>query len=368
MNPHGSNRGVRWQDSAVSGRPDGSADPAPNPPGVHFDYYAATIHGHSPGAVLGPLWEAFPDASHSCGRGRHGYTDCYTLSVAGERVCDVLSGGTIGVHVVSSGSASAEIATLLRTVYPDHRVTRADGAIDRVEAGGFDRVSGDLLRFAEAAGLTINQMGDWTRGQARTLYVGSRKSPVFLRVYEKGWKESGDPDWYRIEVEVKPKGDARRDVARMSPFELFGTSRWLSDAAPLLGLSDLAHVPVGTLWKLSNEDRARAFLMRQFGQVLSRWRDELETEAAFLAELDRYEAARELVSGGDVRLYLHDFSRALERVKGPGSGGRPDEEEGYRRRGRAAPAAAGPAVPSRGACPSSGGGPDDPSFVEPSTL
>lgn len=37
-----------------------------------------------------------------------------------------------------------------------------------------------------------------------TTYIGSRESAFFVRVYEKGKQVGGDPDWVRVEFEIKP--------------------------------------------------------------------------------------------------------------------------------------------------------------------
>lgn len=40
--------------------------------------------------------------------------------------------------------------------------------------------------------------------ECTTTYIGSRESAFFVRVYEKGKQVGGDPNWVRIEFEVKP--------------------------------------------------------------------------------------------------------------------------------------------------------------------
>ena len=312
MRPPPSNRGVR-----IDLHPSpGLSEPLPSEPsGASFDWYAATVHGYSAGAVLEPLLEAFPESRTERGRGRHGYAERFTLLDGKERICDVLSGSTPGVHVVSSGEASEAVSGILRASFPEHGVTRADGAVDWIEPGGFDRVAAVLIALAEDRGLKLNQQGDWTRGKARTLYVGSRASPAFLRLYEKGWQVGGDPSWIRLEVEVKPQRHARQRVAMMEPLQLFYTSPWVAEVAERLGLATMELQHVGTLHKLSDDDRALAFLVRQYGPLLERVRRRFATDAAFHARLQRYLDIRPKLEGTPPDSYLHRFAIELARVE-----------------------------------------------------
>ncbi|MFO5452871.1 hypothetical protein ACLBO7_30400, partial [Klebsiella pneumoniae] len=66
----------------------------------------------------------------------------------------------------------------LRGLGIDYHVTRADACVDWVEEGLFDSLSAHLIAYAKDNGISINQQGDWARGQARTLYPGSPQSPV----------------------------------------------------------------------------------------------------------------------------------------------------------------------------------------------
>lgn len=58
--------------------------------------------------------------------------------------------------------------------------------------------------------------GDGTITSASTLYIGSRESPVMVRIYEKGKETGTGIDWQRVEVEIKDDkaGTVLNDIIR----------------------------------------------------------------------------------------------------------------------------------------------------------
>lgn len=95
----------------------------------------------------------------------------------------------------------------------DVRITRIDLAYDALEN---HFLSVDLFNEIHSKGgftnggrpPEIEYRGNWKKpnGRGRTLYIGSRQSSKFCRIYEKG-KQLGDDDsdWLRIEVEYKSR-------------------------------------------------------------------------------------------------------------------------------------------------------------------
>lgn len=266
-----------------------------------FDWYAGTIHhpdlATDPEAVREAALAAFPGSVYApAEKGASGYAHRVTIGYECvdrrgrpdiRRICDLLSGGNPGVHVVASGCYSPQVAGFLRELAPEtHRLSRADAAIDFAVPGLFDRIDAVLVAFAVRRGLKVGCSGDWERGRARTRYVGSRSSPVYLRWYEKGHKDGGMPDWCRLEVEVKPKTrDAGFEFAHLSPFDLLGSSKWLTDLFLELGAITAEPVAAGSIRKASDDARVRFHLVRQYGRAMERWRSQCATEADFLREL-----------------------------------------------------------------------------------
>lgn len=84
------------------------------------------------------------------------------------------------------------------------KITRIDIAIDFISSD-FDRISYLLDAHAQQSNIKSSVAGDFMRGKdGRTLYLGSRQSRFFFRLYEKGLESSGIKDHLRAELEIKP--------------------------------------------------------------------------------------------------------------------------------------------------------------------
>lgn len=99
--------------------------------------------------------------------------------------------------------------------------SRLDPALDFHDAPeAFDTLARQLLDFAARRGITIDQRGDWERGKSRTLYLYSRTSRFYLRLYEYRQYHGHGPDC-RLELEIKLKRPGERlDLANRAPLEM----------------------------------------------------------------------------------------------------------------------------------------------------
>lgn len=95
----------------------------------------------------------------------------------------------------------------------DGKITRIDLAYDdltgsTVDIDFFDEQDDKGGFTGKGRRPNIEKRGNWKRpsGKGRTLYIGSRQSSKFCRIYEKG-KQLGDPNsmWLRVEVEYKAR-------------------------------------------------------------------------------------------------------------------------------------------------------------------
>lgn len=130
----------------------------------------------------------------------------------GLRVSISNSGSSQGVHCSFSGSTLAQMnprAVLRNALAMGANVTRIDLAIDSPKWLDLAYMK-QLLDQNEA----VTKARDWnliTGRSGQTLYVGSRTSEKFLRIYDKAAEQRVDGNWYRIELECK--GDYARGVA-----------------------------------------------------------------------------------------------------------------------------------------------------------
>lgn len=252
---------------------------------VRFDAMNVTFHERDALSIIQALSEAEPFALIEPDRAQHGYLVGQVFKSGGTAIARVWWEGNPGVHVQLHREYADKLAPVLRGLGA-HEVTRADACMDWVEERFFDVLSGFLMDFAKSRGLRISQVGDWVRGQSRTLYIGSRQSPYMIRLYEKGWKEGADPNWVRLEAEVKPKGfSARRQAAGMSAEELLWASKWGAAALEGFGWAPMLSKSIGGVYRPTDDERSRRALRKQYGAIMKRWYDETGDAAAFVAEL-----------------------------------------------------------------------------------
>jgi hypothetical protein len=202
-----------------------------------FDWYSATFHNLDVAGVPEHLGRSI-GASVSLGRGKMGYERCATLERDGESLARVYLGASVldEVHVSVSGDACDEVVPLLRVLWPDHRVSRADSAMDF--QADFALIDARVLAFAEARGIKHRLITDSDGGATR--YLGAVSSEVTVRVYKKSEqlrqmqpaKASEVPDGIvRAELQARPGTKVKSAVAGMSADDLWGLGRWTKEFA-----------------------------------------------------------------------------------------------------------------------------------------
>lgn len=157
---------------------------------------------------------------------------------------------------------------VLDTAYKhsDAAFTRIDFAVD-IYGSGIDAATvadefknGDVHTSARSHSVLQVDTGEG-QGTATTLYIGSRSSARFLRVYDKGKEQKTGEDWLRIEIELKKhaaevfadiasrKGVVRAGLSMINDFVQFENSV-ISDALAGVGVA----LPKGKR-KTTNRDR-----------------------------------------------------------------------------------------------------------------
>lgn len=154
--------------------------------------------------------------SHANATGRNFYQSSYTLEHNAGLICIGGQNDTIMVVINGTGCSygkdgwKVHLHAWLSLYAPMAKITRVDIAYDLIDTEfdiyWFDKQD-DLGRFTRYSRKPkVEKRGNWKRpnGKGLTLYIGSRDSAKFCRIYEKG-KQLGDPNsnWIRVEVEVK---------------------------------------------------------------------------------------------------------------------------------------------------------------------
>lgn len=275
-----------------------------------FDWYQGTFFGQDQDEVVRFLERKFDLSEVKLCKPKNGYERGVEFLRGADRLAQVWWAGNPGVHVIATGDKSPEAAQHMRELGA-HRITRLDACIDFISPGLFDVLTDGLRAYAREHGIQINMQGDWERGKARTLYVGSQQSAVQLVVYEKGYESGGDLNWVRVEVRVRPKGRENGEkVSTWTPDDAFQASRWLCEALEAQGWASLTPKSIGTVWKPSDDERARRTMLKQYGAILARWAEETggwaQIGSSMVDKLEEMGLERRLLAGdtGAVNDYL----------------------------------------------------------------
>lgn len=240
---------------------------------MRFDYYTAGIDAGAD-RVIESLSGVYQMADLLPDRPQNGYERACKLVTGDLTHARIQWGGpTVGTRVWASagGTEAPAFAGAVRRSFPDHALLRADVAIDYCEPGAWESLSTLALEVADRFQLKVKHLGDFHREKdGRTLYIGSRQSPVMKRLYEKGKQTGGDPDHVRCELELKPKNAAARAAyASASPEQMWGASRWTSYVLRVLQGNDAPMLaPPGTVRHKSDDERALEFMAKQYGKIL----------------------------------------------------------------------------------------------------
>ena len=245
-----------------------------------FAWYRATVPAHPElllNAVLS-LAESLPTVEE--GKGRFNYRHALTVTEAGDRLATILHGGPNGhPNVEASGERAPRLAELLRSM-GTHRVTRCDVAIDLYGDDTFRATEELAHRIAQDNGIQLRKIASpLDRSAGDTVYLGSRKSSLFARIYEKGkadrnvYGDSVGSDalepWVRCELEVKPEKDMKALAATMSPDAFWGCSDWTARLASEAFAMSPEPIPFHPR-RTASDDRAFAFMCAQYRNLLRR--------------------------------------------------------------------------------------------------
>lgn len=248
---------------------------------MRFDWYQATIP-ENPIVLLQTIQSSIDaDSEVVEGRGRHNYHQSFTLKRSdGERIAVVLAGGPNGdPNVTASGEVTPAVAGCIRECWPDHRVTRVDAAEDLARNGCYEMLEAvcrDVAKDCKVKGRSIvpDDLAD-----GRTYYLGAPSSDTRVRLYDKTAEtRSKLPEhrhievpehWARLEVQVRPRKDAKALAARATPEQVWGFSGWTHQLAQRAFALDIERIAMQA-GRETDDARALRFLVIQYGPMLSR--------------------------------------------------------------------------------------------------
>lgn len=245
---------------------------------LFFDWYAASIPDNSH-SVAASFLAQYPHCVWEITKPRNGYTHGENLvDQLGEVVLTLFYGGASqgsNVFAFSSGDKAARFVSVLRSIYPDHDLVRADVAIDYDEAGAWSSLYGHGVAVSRAVSVSNRYIGPACSENAtetilgRSLYIGSRSSVSMIRVYEKGKKDDKTrPNWVRAEFEFKPKNN-RSKFSDMTPLEILNSTKLGRNFfAVLVNMVKTTPIKCGTIRVKSDHEQSLEHLKKQYRNVL----------------------------------------------------------------------------------------------------
>lgn len=236
-----------------------------------FDWYQASFPDDARvGALdlLAPLGDERPRRD----RATMGYTRAWEVRRDGRTLCRVLEAPALPDHVVVTGSDAPEIARVLRSRVPAHRVSRADVAMDFRGGEQFWHSTAATVRHHLTGSVVITEYRETgLAGESATLYVGARSSETRVRLYEKGKQDDTyEPDTVRIEIQARPKKERRDYCARIAPDAYWGLSRWSGWLADEVASVGAPAAPPRSA-RVSDLEGAMLACINTYGQRILEW-------------------------------------------------------------------------------------------------
>jgi hypothetical protein len=205
--------------------------------GARFDWYEMTFDTVDDDRVAPSLALAL-GGSLARSKGRNGYATGHQITHADGTVLAMVHGHSarLGeVHVTTSSDACDRVVPALRGLYPSHRVSRVDSAVDWV--ADFDELDVAVVDFALDRGLSHRIVRDSDGGATR--YLGSVRSEVMVRLYKKTEQlramhpesnQQVQDGIVRLELQARPGKRAVKElVSTMGPEDVWGLSAWSGD-------------------------------------------------------------------------------------------------------------------------------------------
>lgn len=258
--------------------------------GSRFDWYEVTMDDADDGRVPAALALSL-GARTAQGKGRNGYGTCTVIERDNDALAHVYGGSARPgeVHVTVTSESCDEVVPIIRRLWPEHRVSRFDSAIDF--RADFSELDTRALQFAVDRGLSYRLTTDSQGGATR--YIGSPRSELMVRVYKKTEqlrammpeRAAEIPEGIvRVELQARPsKRDAKIHAATMSPDQAWGLGKWTKDfAAGFLQIDaprTATHVRRPSDWS-----RSLHWIKHQYAPLVQRRAQEVGRAAA-VAEL-----------------------------------------------------------------------------------
>jgi DNA relaxase NicK len=243
---------------------------------MKFDWYQASVPDVPPEVVMQALARSEYYGEWVESKASKGY-DVGAHFVVGDQVkYKIRHGGQnadFGSNVTATGGDAPKLAEVLRQAFPRHRVSRVDSCEDFHHAEAYPYLRGIGLRIAKQFNVAVREITKPLpeSDDGCTLYIGSEKSAISGRIYEKAKQLRVGSEWVRVELQVRPQKRVKDVAAMLSPEDMWGLGKWTRALASEIGQTQIQRVDV-QIYQPSDDERAYRHMLKQYGKLFQRLR------------------------------------------------------------------------------------------------
>jgi len=237
-----------------------------------WDWTATTHEGRA--GVVDDLLDALSPAITLQGRGLHGWAQSVEgYDAEGHKIGSVFfGGGRDDVHVLATSAAAHDVRTAVLAAVPG-RTSRVDTRVDTLTP--WDELTAVVEQAADRYGSEVVDYSKRRRGvsEGRTLYMGSPRSAIRVRLYEKHLESPGQyvEGTNRIEVQLRPPSNVKERVSSWGPAQTFCASVATRTLADLVGASEAPRASLHVQRGTPDLERAVRAAAAQYGPTLHRY-------------------------------------------------------------------------------------------------
>jgi len=241
----------------------------PPEPTICRDYLRVTVR-ETPDIFAQALAGLLKGEMRTCGTPRgYGYRHAIGWFEGDQRTAMMLYSDGRNPMLDVPGPYSQDVYTALAPIYSGvASLARGDAALDIDDDCAFELAVKFAVDYATKRRMGTECKGDWLvpgSPKGRTLYVGSRESELYIRIYEYK-KHHGHGPHCRIEVEFKPqKGHRKLEAFALTPAEIFSQSRAALHIAKGVWVEDIAAL------QITPRVNERHDLKRRIDHLVSQW-------------------------------------------------------------------------------------------------
>lgn len=245
---------------------------------MKFDWYQASIPEVNPGLIMDALAKDDYYGQWVEVRPLKGY-DIGAQFVLGTEVKYRINHGgqnaEYGANVLGSGGFAQDLANVIKLKFPVHRISRVDVCEDYHHKDVYKYLRRKSLSIAKEHKVQVREIVKPLpeSDDGRTLYLGSQKSSISFRLYEKGKQLGCGTEWVRAELQARPQKKMKEILSRLSAEEIWGVSKWSHALASSMGNKNAVRIkPV--IFQPSDRERAYRWFLKQYGPLLIEMKDD----------------------------------------------------------------------------------------------